>query len=123
MFSIFKKKKPIVIMGSTEANELVRQQLHGFGDDGIAQRHVIHYAYPSGSSDPVTRRKIDAWLYEQSFKVKSAEARDGVVFETTQSITGEEFDLLTQSFIIFFEGLDWEYDGWECAVSIATEPT
>ena len=57
----------------------------------LFQRHVIHYAYPLGSSDPVTRRKIDAWLYQQNFKVKSAESRDGVVFETAQSITGEEF--------------------------------
>ncbi len=117
MFSFFKKPKK-VLMGSTAANADVRKVLASHGDDGSEPRHVIHYAYPLGSSDPATRKKINAWLYAQNFKVKSAESRDGVIFENTQNVDDAIFDELTNSFISFFDELDWEYDGWECAVAI-----
>lgn len=115
-FNLFKRKKPKKKLSEAESNDQVRATILAMGDDGTAPRHVVHYAYPLGSSIPEDRQRADKWLAALGFRVKNSATGNGVMFENEQPVAGAEFDALTEKLVAFFDELEWEYDGWECAV-------
>jgi hypothetical protein len=111
----FGKKKLETII--TSRNDAVREALAKHGDDGVAARHVVHYAYPAKAADLSSRPQILASLQAQGFEVKDAVADNGVVFEHHRSVHPGDFDDLTDTLSAWFEERGWNYDGWECAVA------
>jgi regulator of ribonuclease activity B len=115
VFNFFSKKKSVG-MGSLPANDAVRTKLSEMGDDGSAARHVIHFAFPLGAATVEDVTAIKRHLAKLGFKVKNSVSEAGLSFENHQPVTGQEFDQLTSDLAQYFDGFDWEYDGWECAV-------
>ncbi|MBS0483513.1 MAG: hypothetical protein JSR96_15500 [Proteobacteria bacterium] len=99
-----------------EKNDAVRRSLAGYGDDGTADRDIIHYAYPYQGTDLSPRPQIIASLKSQGFAVRDAASHAGLVFEHTGAVADPNFDALTEQLESWFAGQRWEYDGWECAV-------
>lgn len=116
MLNWFKKKAPPVTLGSPEANQSVRDELAGMGDNGLSRRHVVHYAYPLGALTVADRKQLDQWLFSKGFRVKTVSGEDGIMFEAEQVVAEDGFDILTQEVAAYLDTMDWQYDGWECAV-------
>ncbi len=117
-FSRLFSRKAEPVAGSPEFNDGVRRALAGFGDDGSEIRHVLHYAYPEEDADPNGRIFIVDELRMRGFDVRDANAGDGLVLEHYESVAGDAFDGLTADLSAFFAARGWDYDGWECAVSV-----
>ncbi len=105
-----------VEMGSPAANDAVRAMLASHGDDGSAPRHVLHYAYPKGSTGLESRPEMISELRGRGLEVKDAAEDDGLVMEHERSVSADDFDTVTQELQDYFDAHDWDYDGWECAV-------
>lgn len=114
-FSLFKKKVQPA-MGSCEANNGVRAQLARMGDDGVAVRHVVHYAYPDPDADLTARADLVTALAARGYEVSDAVNLNGVVFEHHRSVAPVDFDAVTTELKDWFAARGWGYDGWECAV-------
>jgi hypothetical protein len=112
-------KKHVILQ--TSRNDAVRESLAMHGDDGVAVRHVVHYAYPAKGADLSTRPQIVADLKSQRFEVRDAAAENGLVFEHHCSVAPGQFDALTDALEGWFARHNWGYDGWECAV-VAGKP-
>lgn len=115
VFSLF-KKKPAPLMGSCEANNAVRAQLARMGDDGVAVRHVVHYAYPEPDADMAERAGLVEALKARGYEVSDAVNPNGLVFEHHRSVAAADFEAATTELKEWFAARDWDYDGWECAV-------
>ncbi|NND17944.1 MAG: hypothetical protein HKN98_05130 [Silicimonas sp.] len=111
MFGLFKKKN------RSQKNDGVRAALAGYGDDGTAVRHVIHFAYPmkksTGSADDAVG------VISEHFTPKTAEPTGvdgGLRFEHYREVASGDFDQLTDQLEADLAEIGWDYDGWECAV-------
>ena len=98
----------------SEGNDAVRANLATYGDDGTAVRHVIHYAYPLENARP--SEEVARYLEQLEFSVRSAETNDGLIFESSSEVASAAFDELTETMNRDLHSMNWDYDGWECAV-------
>lgn len=108
-------RKPLVI-GSPEANQLVLDHIAKQGDDGRAERHVRHTAYPMRDAQARDRSFVVDVFTEVGLDASEAIIRGGVLGEHYASVATPEFNVLTASLRDTLEELGWEYDGWECAI-------
>lgn len=97
------------------SNEAVRAMLRAHGDDGVATRHVRHYAYPKYNA-PFVRAELITQLHSRGFEVSESQAEEGLVMEHYCPVAGEDFDRVTAELRDWFAENGWDYDGWECAV-------
>jgi hypothetical protein len=109
-------QKAPLIMGSFVANEAVREQLALHGDDGTAERHVTHYAYPKKDENSASRYEVFEYLAEFDLSLSEAEVGGGIVAEQEREVGSEEFDEFTSRLFDELDAMGWDYDGWECAV-------
>lgn len=107
-------RKPLQL-GSAAANKLVIHQISAQGDDGRAERHVRHFAYPRGT-EPRNRTDAVDLLTEAGLDVSDTQYRGGLLAEHYAAVADAEFDQLTDSLREELARLGWDYDGWECAV-------
>lgn len=103
-------------LGTPEANKLVVAQIVEQGDDGMQERHVRHFAYPTRGRNAVGRENAVELFAEAGLDVAETQYRGGVMGEHYAAVATEEFDQLTDSLRDEFARMGWEYDGWECAV-------
>ncbi len=98
-------------------NDKVRSVLRERGDDGIVERHTLHFIYPrdqnaSGLTDFVSE------YFSGIFGVTTKPTDDGsgLILEHFIAVAGVEFDKLTSKMREYSSKLQWDYDGWECAL-------
>ena len=97
-------------------NDEVRAQLAAMGDDGVAPRHCIHYFFARRwTLKRSPRQDVIEYVKELGFTVQDSD-KNCVMFDTTSTVVGEEFDQLTDDLHAFGQTNGWTYDGWECAV-------
>ncbi len=103
-----------ILMGSPQANDSVRKELLGHGDNGQAPRSVRHFAYPGflGAHFTDGYEDVTKMLNENGFKTFPA-TDDGCRFEETCDIASRTFDDRTQRLADLLGKAGWRYDGWE----------
>lgn len=103
------------LMSEVVGNAGVRAALKAQGDDGVAIRHVRHFAYPD-DSDPALRGDIVSQLKACGLEVSDVEPDGALLIEQYRSVAGDDFDRFTSGLREWFSERGWDYDGWECAL-------
>lgn len=99
-----------------EGNDRVRSQLVQMGDDGAAPRPVTHYFFAKRfARRKATPQEITAYTATLGLSVHDT-SRTLVVLTAEASVTGDDFDQLTEHLFAYGQSVGWVYDGWECAV-------
>lgn len=115
LFNLF-RRKPKPLVGSPAANDVLRERLAAYGDDGYRVRHILHYAYPEEEKDLLIRPALIRSLIANGYSVSDAAVAGGVVLQHHHSLAPEVFDIVTAELSAWFAARGWEYDGWESEV-------
>lgn len=110
------RKPKIPLIGSAEANQLVRDEMAEQGDNARAERPIRHLVYPLRGSDIKPLNFAVDLLTAKGLHVSEAEFGGGLVGEHRAVVASAGFDQLTDALREELGLLGYKYDGWECPI-------
>jgi hypothetical protein len=102
----FWKRKPK--RHTSSLDDEIRLTLQNDGDDGTEPRHSLFYLYGGDLSG------LEHAAKAAGYKVRAAQAGDGVILEDSISVDEESFLPVAKRMEGWAREFQSEYDGWEC---------
>lgn len=110
-------RKPVIpLIGSAEANQLVRDEMAEQNDNGRTARPVRHLVYPSRGAEIKPIRTVVDLLEGKGLLVSDSGFGGGLIAEHDAVIASAGFDILTNGLRDELGLLGYKYDGWECPI-------
>ncbi len=110
------KTPKIPLIGSAEANQLVRDEMAEQNDNARAPRPIRHLVYPLRGADIKPLNFAVDLLTAKGLHVSEAEFGGGLIAEHEAVVAAASFDHLTDALREELAELGYKYDGWECPI-------